>query len=142
MVLEGTPTTADTFYLKIIIDVYLDIIGQPVFFAQIVDSTSLAMIINEDFGITEPGGQRSQQGCFPNPFSDLTNIRFYVPEGGTATFEVYTATGRMLHAEEVAVRRGENSILYKGGDLPAGTYFFLIRHQGKYRSGAFIRQDH
>lgn len=142
MVLEGTPSAADTFYLKIIIDVYLDIIGQPVFFAQIVDSTSLAMIINEDFGITEDEEQLSVQGSFPNPFSDRTNIRFYVPKGGTATLEVYNALGGMMHAEEVAVHRGENSILYNGSNLPAGMFFFLIRHEGKHRSGTFIRRDH
>jgi len=142
MVLEGTPTIADTFYLKIIIDVYLDIIGQPVFFAQIVDSTSLAMIINEDFSIAEQERPLNLLGSFPNPFSDRTNIRFYVPEGGTATFELYNALGRMMHADEVAVHRGENTIPFNGSHLPAGTYFYLIRQEGKYRSASFIRRDH
>ncbi|HSG68185.1 MAG TPA: T9SS type A sorting domain-containing protein [Bacteroidales bacterium] len=141
MILEGTPTVADTFYLKIVIDVYLNIAGMPVFFAQVTDSTSLAMIIREEFGIDEAENKINLEGNFPNPFSDLTNIRFEAIEYGQASFEVYSLLGEKLHEEEIIIRPGENNIVYDGDLLPAGPYFYVIRKGNTLASKIFIRKN-
>ena len=139
MVLEGTPTKADTFYLKIIIDVYLDILGQPVFFARITDSTSLAMIINEDFGVEEGLAEITLEGNFPNPFNNWTTIRFEASRQEAGILEVYSLMGEKLYSEMIMIKNGSNAIPFNGGMLVAGSYFYVIRLKSRIYSGIFIR---
>lgn len=141
MLLEGAPTEAKTFYLKIVIDVYIDILGQAVYFTRITDSTSLAMIIREDFGIDDSPAGISLEGNFPNPFNEWTTIRFDADRQQAGVFEVYSLLGEKQYARDIFIKYGNNAIPFNGSMLAAGSYFYVIRFKGRVYSGIFIRND-
>lgn len=141
IVLAGTPTEVDVFHLKIVVDVYIDLNGQAVYYGQIIDSTSLAMIIREDFGVKDPIDYITIDGSFPNPFSDLTSIRFESKQGGKVQFEVYSLLGEKIHMQDVNSRPGENTIIFRGDMLPAGAYCYVLRNNNFSVSRIFIRKD-
>jgi hypothetical protein len=141
IVLSGTPTEADVFYLKIVVDVYIDLNGQAVYYGSVTDSTSLSMIIREDFGVKDPGQYITIEGSFPNPFSVQTEIHFYSKQNGIMQFEVYSLLGEKLHVQDVDSHPGKNKIIFKGDMLPAGTYCYVLRNKYTSVSRILIRKD-
>ena len=140
-VLSGTPTEADVFYLKIVVDVYIDVNGQAVYFGSVGDSTSLAMIIREDFGVKDPDEHIIIEGSFPNPFSDQTYIHFNSRQGGKIQFEVYSLLGEKIYIQGIDSRPGDNIIPFRGDMLPAGAYCYVLRNKYMTVSRIFIRKD-
>jgi len=127
ILLEGTPSVADTFYLKIVIDIYIDLLGQPVLIMQVVDSTSLSMIIEESGGLGQDHDNIAYVDNHPNPFNSWTNIRFVSKEAVTGKLEIYSLQGAKIYSENITMRHGENDLLFKGEFLPPGTYCYVIR---------------
>ena len=63
----------------------------------------------------------------PNPFKDVTEISFYIPEASQVRLVVYNTLGEMI--EELASARyeeGKHSVAFKTGNLSSGTYFYKI----------------
>lgn len=139
ILLEGTPEVVDTFYLKIVIDVYIDWLGQPVLITQMVDSTSLSMVIREEAGVNEIGNNIEIVGNYPNPFSGWTNISFTSKGNIMVSFEVYSLMGEKIHEQKMGVRQGDNNILYSGEGLGPGTYFYVLRNDNSFISRPMIR---
>jgi len=69
----------------------------------------------------------------PNPFNPSTSIRFYLPERGRASIEVYGATGkRIATLAEGVMEKGIHSVGWNGRDakghpVASGVYFYLLR---------------
>jgi hypothetical protein len=140
ILMEGTPTLADTFHLKIYIGVFIDFFGTPVYGAQVIDSTSLSMIIIDNTGIAE----KQHEGFYimnnyPNPFTTWTSIRFFTEKPGPVEFELYSMMGKLVDRGQMIARKGENYFHYQGESLAPGTYFYLLRSGGKTVAGKFIR---
>lgn len=127
ILLEGTPTVADTFYLRIVLDIYIDFFGQPIFVMQVVDSTSLFMVVVENTGMNERLAGLDIRGNYPNPFSDWTTIRYFAKQPGEVTFEVHTLMGQKVHEQKLTASYGENAFLFNGEELQPGTYLFVLR---------------
>lgn len=139
ILIEGTPTVADTFYLKIVLDIYINFLGQPVYVTTIVDSTSLFMVVVDNTGIDEEMATIDIEGNYPNPFSDWTSIRFDSKQTGAVTFEVYNLMGKRVHEQRVPARFGENVFLYDGSGLSPGTYMYVIRSGNSTSSKMMVR---
>lgn len=54
----------------------------------------------------------------PNPFSDGTSIRFYLPRAATATLQVYDETGKMLYRTTGAFGNGHQAFIVDKASLP------------------------
>jgi len=141
ILLEGTPTEADTFYLRIVLDIYINFFGQPVYAMTVVDSTSLFLVVVDNTGLDESYASLEIIGNYPNPFSDWTNIRFSARQPGEVTFEVFSLLGEKLHEQQTPAKPGENIILYDGRQLSPGTYFYVIRSGGQSLSRIMVRVD-
>lgn len=140
VLLEGTPTIADTFPLMIVVDVYVNVFGFPVYAGQIIDSTSVALIIIDNTGI--PDGQDETfyiRGNSPNPFTTWTSLRYYAEEPGQVEFALYSIMGEQVDSKSSFARKGENYFHYQGEDLKPGTYFYLLRSGGKAAAGKMIK---
>ena len=62
----------------------------------------------------------------PNPFSNTTTIRYYLPEGVSKAFiQVADLQGTLLKAFEI-VDAGKQTVIVNGGELPAGTYLYSL----------------
>lgn len=127
ILLHGTPTVADTFYLRIELDIYIDFFGQPLLAKQVVDSTSLFMVVSAKIGINESLANLEINGNFPNPFSGYTSIRYNARQPGETTFEVYTQIGQKVHGQKLVTKAGENAFLFNGNALMPGTYIYVLR---------------
>ncbi len=68
----------------------------------------------------------------PNPFSDVTNIRFELPRSGIASLKVYDIQGRLLYANSNEYAKGFNTITIRKDDLNAtGELFYQLEFEGK-----------
>lgn len=62
---------------------------------------------------------------FPNPTSDVLNLKVAVPAATTASVRVVDMTGRTVATQQVALTAGEQRVSFPVNNLPAGTY--LVR---------------
>lgn len=139
VLLEGTPLVADTFYLRIVIDVYIDLLGNPVLITQVVDSTSLSMIIREEYGIDDHDNGITGMENYPNPFREKTSIQFSSKEESSGSIEIYSLHGIKIHEQDIMISRGENSIGFDGAGLPAGTYCYLVKSLHSFSRGIMVK---
>lgn len=64
----------------------------------------------------------------PNPFSDFTEISFYLPEAMRVSFEFYNS--KLETVREISnqyFEAGENKIAFNADNLPAGIYFYRLK---------------
>jgi len=141
ILMDGIPADTGTFYLKIVVDIYIDILGFPVYAAQVTDSTSLSMIIVDNTGTDEPVKSLEITGIYPNPFTDWTSVRFNAITPDEVTFQVFTLLGEKIHEEKMLARPGENSLLFNGMSLNPGAYFYVVRSGNHSTSRLMIRAD-
>jgi len=66
----------------------------------------------------------------PNPFSEKTEIKFYVPENSSNAFIcIYDMTGSELM--KLNVTKGHSSVTISGSQLKAGMYLYSLIVDGK-----------
>jgi len=64
----------------------------------------------------------------PNPFSDKTDIIFYLPIEDNVMIEVFDTQGKMIHQIEQTFSKGKNLVEVNSEDLPhTGIYYFRIQ---------------
>ena len=67
----------------------------------------------------------------PNPFSENTIIRYYLPENVvSANIYIYDMNGRQLK-NVILDQRGEGNVLINGGELNAGMYIYTMIADGQ-----------
>ena len=83
--------------------------------------------------------------CAPAPFSDRIAFRLDLPCPGAAQFNVYDASGRLVHAwGDVSVRAGRHELSWDGRDeagrsVPSGVYCYWLVTPKEQVSGHVIR---
>jgi hypothetical protein len=138
ILLEGSPTVADTFWLHIVLDVYVNFFGQPVYATTITDSTSVFMTVTDNTGIKEEENI-SIAGSYPNPFISWTSTKFFSKETAEVTLQVYNLLGELLEERRMTARPGENYFHYNGETLSPGTYCFVLRTGNSVQSRLMVR---
>ena len=71
----------------------------------------------------------------PNPFKNITNIRFSSDDPGTGVFAVYSVLGNLVYKEDIEVQRGLNTLPFTPNNLSEGIYFYSLQFAGKEYSG-------
>lgn len=81
----------------------------------------------------------------PNPFSPSTSISFYLPQGGTATLEVFDAKGRRVSVllDGRPCKAGITSVHFDGKNgggarLSSGVYFYRLSAAGTVRTKKMV----
>jgi len=97
-----------------------------------------------DLTYTE-GGEYIETGVFtlfqnqPNPFREVTQIGFVLPEAMEATMTIYDVTGRVIMTIEGDYLAGYNEVTLREGDLPAsGLYYYQLDAEGYSASKSLI----
>jgi len=140
ILMDGTPTDTGTFFLKIIVDIYIDFMGFPVLAGRVTDSTSLAIVIVDNTGLKENSGKNlAITGNYPNPFTTWTSIKYLVKETGPVSFGLYSLLGERLHEQEMTAMPGENYFHFYGENLTPGAYYYVLRSLSYSASGMMIR---
>jgi hypothetical protein len=140
----GTPTVAGSYTLQLEIQPYVNgpaIIGCPSSPNINSGSTSIAgpstlryYIINilppNPVGLLEIGKDRmSLFQNEPNPFSEATNIKFYVEGEDEATVTVFNALGSIVNQQTIKTTMGLNKITIDGSSLSSGTYIYSLKYK-------------
>ncbi len=73
-------------------------------------------------------GQVYLEALRPNPFSDQTQMRFYIPEAAVVDIQVRDALGRTVKSIQRQFDAGEHRVAIQGTDLgPSGWYVVQLR---------------
>jgi hypothetical protein len=88
----------------------------------------VAMISNSVVGINEKQANNLSIGQnIPNPFSDVTYIKYELMEAANVTFNVFDITGKKVQSiEEGKQFAGNHAIEFNGNNLQAGVYFYTL----------------
>jgi hypothetical protein len=65
----------------------------------------------------------------PNPFSDFTDIKFYVEGEDNATVTVYNALGSVVSQQTIKTNAGENKVTINASNLASGTYIYSLKYK-------------
>jgi hypothetical protein len=91
----------------------------------VVLSASVAVRI----GAQESDGVRLDQN-YPNPFSEVTVIKYYVPSSGQVKLTVQNMLGSELAELENTKRdKGEYSVRFEGSNYPSGQYSYTLKYK-------------
>ena len=72
----------------------------------------------------------------PNPFTKVTTISYFIPEGGNVTFRVFNSAGQEITSITTFEKSGGvkqitwNAVNRRGQPLPSGVYFYTIEWNG------------
>jgi hypothetical protein len=71
------------------------------------------------------------QQNFPNPFSQTTQIKYYLPQNiKTASLNIYNLQGKQL--KQIAItQHGESSLLIAGSEFDPGIYLYVLIADGR-----------
>jgi pectate lyase len=70
--------------------------------------------------------------CYPNPFTDHTNILFTLPSSGTAKINLFNLIGQNIHTISYGLfTSGKNEIKLYRGNLKTGIYILQVEFQDK-----------
>ena len=137
----GTPTTAGSYTLQISVQPW---VTQSFGACSVPANTSggsgslvaaqllkyYIINISAPVGVQEIG--KDKMGLYqnqPNPFSSITDIKFYVEGEDDATITVYNALGSIVHQQTVKTTLGENKVTFNASNLSSGTYIYSLKYK-------------
>lgn len=135
VLLSGESNQVGNYPLHIVVDVYIDLFGLPVFAAQIIDSTSISLNITWD-----PNGIETQItndlaiNLWPNPF--VNDFTFEIAGVGNEIVrtEIYSLLGNKLISNDFNANAIDNKYKIDCSGLPAGTYLIKVISNNKHVS--------
>ncbi len=69
----------------------------------------------------------------PNPWTQMTNIKFYVPQAQEVAFRVFDLNGRIIYSRNIDANQGMNQIVLESEELKTGgvLYYELETNESK-----------
>jgi hypothetical protein len=139
----GTPTTAGTYTLNLLVTPFMT----PAFGScpsspnvsggsgsltppQTLDYYIITILPATSTGIRDIG--KDKMALYqnePNPFSDYTDIKFYVEGEDNATVTVYNALGSIVNQQTIKTNPGENKVTINAANLASGTYIYTLKYK-------------
>jgi hypothetical protein len=129
VVVAGTPDSAATYHVGIILTAWGTVAGQPipaqdtVFIDFTVDQGTSGLSSHAQL----PWNFDVMQN-YPNPFSTATEISFTMPQAQKVTFKVYDLLGKTVTTRTVNAVKGQNKITLDRNGMNAGMYFYSIQY--------------
>ena len=69
---------------------------------------------------------------YPNPFNPSTKIRFYLPEAGFVSIEIYSLTGvKVAQIAHTNYNSGNHTVNYDASNLSSGVYLLRVNYKQK-----------
>ncbi|MDL2254703.1 T9SS type A sorting domain-containing protein [Bacteroidales bacterium OttesenSCG-928-J16] len=79
-----------------------------------------------------------KHSVFPNPFSESVTVELEKPLRGSAYFEVYDLTGRIVHQQKIAGQA--SSFSWNGNYLKEGVYIYAIYSEEGATKGKIVKR--
>jgi len=77
-------------------------------------------------------------GAYPNPASDVTNLRYRLDEPSTVSVEVFDLTGRVIEKSSNYFSAGAHDIKVSLKGVAAGNYYYTIKAGGAQLTSKFV----
>jgi len=97
--------------------------------APIITNTTLNTLrAASGVGIGEDFAEKGQQSAiiYPNPATDLFNLRFDSKNTGDAKLALYDISGRELSSTLLSLKAGTNTLTHSTAELNSGIYFVVL----------------
>ncbi|MEM1328859.1 MAG: T9SS type A sorting domain-containing protein [Bacteroidota bacterium] len=82
-----------------------------------------------------------QVEVFPNPFSSVTNIQFFLPKEDVVQMIISDLNGRILKVKEANAQEGWQQTNFDAGNLPSGSYMLILRSNGQQVTKQLMVQE-
>lgn len=81
--------------------------------------------------VQQPASEKaSLEQNAPNPFTEQTVIRYYIPAGNAAVLKIMSLDGKEMHSTAIS-KTGYGELTFSGSTLAAGTYTYTLIVNGK-----------
>jgi len=143
ILLSGTPIDTGTYNLKIHTDVWIYFLGNPVFYGEVIDSTSYFIQVNpvDTNNISSPTGNLFRMLAIPNPFSESCLIGYYSPNFQNVTLKIFNYFGQNVYEENAGAVSGNNFFHFDGRLLKEGLYIYSVSNGRSLFNGRLIIAD-
>jgi len=141
VLLSGISDETGSFPLKIVVDVYINFLGNPVYATQVVDSTSISLKVTWDPDGIEVYQENSLAiNVWPNPFQN--EISFELPDKSNepVNVEIFSIIGSHLISKDFVAPIQSNTYRIDGSQLPQGTYLLKVT-SGEKKVTRLIRKS-
>lgn len=99
-----------------------------------------ALNYNSSTGVNDPTEQSFSIGLYPNPATDVLNVRFNsLKSNGTATFKLIDILGNVLSSREVKTTKGVFSEKFDLAQFANGIYFLEVDQDGVRKTKKVIK---
>ena len=123
-----TDDTVGTYPLKIIVDLYAPILGEPVYVTTLTDSTSLSMQVLENASsVFNQNKMGFINNVRPNPFTDDLTIDLDKRINSSIDMEIFNLTGSKVYSDSMTISM-QSAIKLDLDFLPPGLYFISLTH--------------
>jgi len=132
VLLSGVSSETGNFPLKIVVDVYVNFFGNPLYATQVADSTSISMKVTWDpDGIATYKENSLAINIWPNPFQD--DLSFELPDksNNPVNVEIYSVLGSRLISKDFSANTQNNNYRIDCSHLPQGTYLLKVNSGAK-----------
>lgn len=136
----GTPTTAGSYTLSMLVDAYATpafgscptnpVVGNG---SKVSSQTLNYYIINIGLstGVIDLGNDKLDLfQNVPNPASSFSDIKFYVEGQDDAIISVYNMLGAVVSQQTIKTVVGSNTVTINTSELASGTYIYTLRYKG------------
>lgn len=87
-----------------------------------------------------PNADAIEVNNYPNPFSDITNITFKLPEDAWVRLSVFDALGSELQVLfNKNLNSGEHQVQFNGNNLASGIYFYRLQIENKVKTMRMVK---
>ena len=151
----GTPTTAGSYTLSMLVDAYAtplfsgscpaspNVTGGSKVSSQTLNYYIINIAPNNPVGLRDIGNDKmSLSQNFPNPSSLTTDIKFYVEGQDNATITIYNMLGGIASQQTIKTVSGENTVTINSYELAAGTYIYTLKYKGALATKRMIVLNH
>ncbi len=97
------------------------------------------IVFDYPLGITE-NVRLTQVVGYPNPATDVLNLRFVACKEAPAVIAIYDLTGKLIVRKQVAVNSGETMETIDVSHLPQGNYLYSVEVDGECFTRKFVKQ--
>ncbi len=75
----------------------------------------------------------------PNPFTEKTNISFYLDNPSYTKITIYNSLGNIIDVlDDNYLEAGNHEYTFDGSPLPSGTYFYVLQSAGNVETGKLV----
>lgn len=135
---DGLPTNSITSNVSII-NIAFDVNNVP--FASLSDGRIFKLTSAIITDVENSATDSKTSSAYPNPFSDVVNIKYSLPVDAPVTLTITDIPGRVIHSLQLPRQQaGTQTLSFESSTLAPGLYIYTILAGNSVQTGTIIRR--